>query len=151
MRACRRQLLAARVVLAAAMLALAGCVQLPLTPLDLQARKFESIPDKVVIYVVRDSPDFSDVAATIWLGEKLMLTTYPGTYFRWEVPPGAHRITGAAADIGQITLDTRPGTLYFVQQRVAAAMMGFPQSSFHHVDAPNGRAAVLRSVLLKSP
>lgn len=132
-------------------LALAGCQQLPPTPQDLQAKKFEAVPDKAVIYLVRDYPDFSDRQATIRLGDQVIIKTYPGTYYRWEVPPGAHRITGVAADIGQITLDTRPGTLYFVQQRVAAAMMGFPQSFFHQVDEPNGRAAISRSVLLTSP
>jgi len=46
---------------------LAGCVQLPPTPQDIQAKKFEGVPDKAVIYIVRDLPDFSDRPATIWL------------------------------------------------------------------------------------
>ena len=135
-------------VLAGAELLLAACVQLPPTPQDLQARKFEAVPDKAVIYLVRDSPDFSDVGATIWLGDNIRITTYPGTYYRWEVPPGAHRIAGVAADIGQTTVNAQPGRIYFVQQRVTVFMRGFAQSFFDHVVEANGRAAVLRSVLL---
>jgi len=60
-------------------LTLAGCQQLPLTPQDLQARKFEAVPDKAVIYVVRDAVDFSDVQAQIHVGDKLLLNTNPGT------------------------------------------------------------------------
>lgn len=128
-------------------LALAGCVQLPLTPQDIQARKFESVPDKAVIYLVRDHPDFSDKAATIWLGDTVMITTYPGTYFRWEAAPGTHHITGYGPDIGAITLQAEPGRIYFVQQRLAPFRQ-FPQSQFYLVNEPYGRAAVSRSVLV---
>lgn len=39
---------------------IAGCAQLPPTPQDIQAKKFEGVPDKAVIYRVRDIPDFND-------------------------------------------------------------------------------------------
>lgn len=150
MRAFHRLLCGARVMLAAAALPLAACVQLPPTPQDLQAKRFEPAADKAVIYLVRDAPDFSDVAATIRLDE-IWITTYPGTYYRWEVPPGAHRIAGVAADTGQTAVNAQPGEIYFIQQRVTMFMGGFAQSFFHHVAEPNGRAAVLRSVLLRAP
>jgi len=130
---------------------LAGCVQLPLTPEDIQARKFESVPGKAVIYLVRDSPDFSSVGAPIWFGDKLRITTYRGTYFRWEVPVGAHKITGANADTGIITVDAQSGRIYFVQQRVAPMGRDVGSSSFEHASEANGRAAVLRAVLLTTP
>ena len=128
---------------------LAGCVQLPLSPEDLQARKFEPVPDRAVIYVVRDSPDFSSVQAPIRLGDKLLLKTYPGTYYRWEVPAGKHTITGYGQDIGTLAVQVERGRIYFVQQRVA--VMRVPSSRFELVREPEGRAAVLRSVLLTTP
>ena len=76
---------------------LAGCTQLPLTPADIQARKFEAVPGKAVVYIVRDSPDFIDAPATIWLGDESTVTIYPGTYYRWETAPGANRISASAA------------------------------------------------------
>ena len=126
---------------------LAGCVQLPPTPQDLQAKKFEALPGKAVIYVVRDHPDFIDAGATINLGDTGVITTYPGTYYRWEVPPGAHRISGYAADSGSITVVTEAGRIYFVQQRLAP-FMRFPQSQFFLIAEPYGRAAVRRAVLV---
>jgi hypothetical protein len=127
---------------------LAGCQQLPLTPQDIQARKFESVPGMAVIYVVRDYPDFTQLQSMIYLGDKVILKTYPGTYYRWEVPPGEHRIQGATFDTGAIKLETMPGRIYFVQQRVTATFMGNSNSFFSVVAEPAGRAAVLRSVLL---
>lgn len=127
---------------------LAGCQQLPLTPQDIQARRFEAVPGMAVIYVVRDYPDFTELQSMIYLGDKLILKTYPGTYYRWEVPPGAHHIRGAAFDTGAITVNGAPGTIYFVQQRVTAALMASPNSFFQLVPEPAGRGAVLRSVLL---
>ncbi len=134
-----------RLLLASALL-LAGCVQLPPTPQDLQAKKFETLPDQAVIYVVRDYPDFADAGATINLGDTGVITTYPGTYYRWEVPPGAHCISGYAGDSGTITLNTEAGKLYFVQQRVSLFMQ-FLQSQFYRVAEPAGQAIVRRSVL----
>jgi hypothetical protein len=127
---------------------LAGCQQVPLTPQDIQARKFEAVPGMAVIYLVRDYPDFSEMQSTVYLGDRVTLKTYPGTYYRWEVPPGEHLIRGAAFDTGAIKLDTVPGGIYFVQQRVTAAPFLRASSFFSVVNEPAGRAAVTRSVLL---
>jgi hypothetical protein len=130
-------------------LALAGCadMQIPPTPADLQAKRFEAVPDKSVIYVVRDAPDFSSQASTLWLGESVMITTYEGTYYRWEVAPGTHQITGYGPDNGRFTLTTEPGRVYFIQQRLQP-FLRFPQSAFALVADPYGRAAVSRAVLV---
>ena len=128
-------------------LLLAGCVQLPPTPQDLQAKQFEALPDKAVIYVVRDYPELIDAGATLKLGDSGMITTYPGTYYRWEVPPGAHRISGYAGDSGSITIVTEAGRIYFVQQRLIP-LISFPQSQFFLIADPYGRAAVQRAVLV---
>ena len=128
-------------------LLLAGCVQLPPTPQDLQAKKFEAVPDKAVVYLVRDYPDFSDAAATIYLGEAAMITTYAGTYYRWEAEPGTHRISGFPGDMGAIVLRVEAGRIYYVQQRVSS-FFRFAQSYYQLVPEPQGRAAVMRAVLL---
>lgn len=127
---------------------LAGCPQLPLMPQDIQARKFEAVPGMAVIYLVRDYPDFTEMQATVYLGDSVILKTYPGTYYRWEAPPGEHQIRGAAFDTGTIRVTTLPGMIYFVQQRVTAAPFLRATSFFSVVNEPAGRAAVMRSVLL---
>jgi hypothetical protein len=143
-----------RSLLAAAAILLAGCVQLPPTPQDIQAKRFEA-PDsgKSVIYLVRDIPDFNDGPATIWLGDERVITTYPGTYFRWEIEPGAQRIAGFAGDSGSITVRTEAGRIYYVQQRVTPfTLFGSsvaPMSNFEVVTEASGRTVVMRAQLVQ--
>ncbi|MBX9811037.1 MAG: DUF2846 domain-containing protein [Burkholderiales bacterium] len=127
---------------------LAGCVQLPPSPQDIQAKKFESVPGKAVIYLVRNDPDISRLAAPVKLDDAIMGTTYAGTYFRWEVAPGRHRISGYASDNGEITLATEAGKIYFVRQIVVNPRVA--HSVFHTTDEDSGRRIVLRSGLIES-
>ena len=78
-----------------AVLLLAGCVQLPPTPQDVQAKRFEPVPGQSVIYVVRSPLDSSEPQG-LMLDGHATISTLPGTYFRWEVPPGQHHIQGYA-------------------------------------------------------
>jgi hypothetical protein len=102
-----------------------------------------------VIYLVRDSLDFSNDQAPIYIGENLLLTTYPGTYYRWVVAAGRHTLKGYGQDSGTITVEAGQGRIYFVQQRVTHIRV--TNSNFALVSEQQGRAAVLRSVLLTVP
>ena len=130
-------------------LGLAGCTPLPPSPQDIQAKKFEAVPGEAVIYVVRDSLDFSNDEAPIYIGEKVRVTTFPGTYYRWVVPAGRHTIAGFGQDNGTITVTVEQGKIYFVQQRVTH--FAVTNSNLSVVSESQGRAAVLRSVLLTAP
>src|SRR5205085_12524377 len=94
---------------------LVGRAPLPPSPQDIEAKRFELVPGKAVIYLVRDRPDISREAATVMLDDNMMGTTYPGTYFRWVVQPGRHQIRGFAGDAGSITIDVAPDRMYFLQ------------------------------------
>ena len=131
-----------------AVLLIAGCAQLPPTPQDIRAKKFEILPDKAAIYIVRSDPDFNRVQATIVLDDAAMITTYAGTYYRWEVAPGRHRIAGFASDSSFITLDTAPGRIYFVRQRLSPWSFS-PLSLFNVVGEQEGRAEVMRAEMVK--
>jgi hypothetical protein len=72
-----------------------GCAQLPPTAQDVAAKQFQPLPDKAVIYIVRPLVD-GNVSGPLSIPGGA-ISTHPGTYFRWEGPPGTHRITGAAA------------------------------------------------------
>ena len=129
-------------------LLLAGCAQLPPSPQEIEAKRFEPAPGKSVIYLVRDDPDFTDVGASVMLDDRMMGTTYPGTFFRWVVEPGPHQIRGFAGDSGSFSLATAPDAMYFVQQRVSRFLpMPSAQSYFQLVPEFHGRAVVLRSEL----
>lgn len=127
---------------------LTACAPLPPSPEDIQAKRFEPVPGKAVIYLVRDIPDISREAATVMLDDNMMGSTYEGTYFRWVVEPGRHQIRGFAGDAGAMTLDVWPDRIYYVQQSYTRGFTGFGQSFFRHIPEPYGRGAVLRSVLI---
>ena len=132
-----------------AVLLIAGCAQLSPTPQDIQAKRFETAPDKAAIYIVRGSPDFNSVQALIVLDDAVMITTYAGTYYRWEVAPGRHRIAGLASDSGVTTLDTTPGRIYFVRQRLSPSSRS-PMSMFSVVGEQEGRDVALQGQLVSS-
>lgn len=125
----------------------AGCAQLPPSPADIQAKKFETLPNRAVIYIARSDPDFSSDGATLLLDDTVTITTYPGTYYRWEVAPGAHRIEGFAADAGRMTISVEAAKIYFVQQSCVPGPFA-PRSSFWQVPASRGRAIVMQSELV---
>lgn len=129
---------------------LAACAPLPPSPADLQAKRFEPPPPgKAAVYLVRDLQDFSREAATVMLDDRMMGSTYPGTYFRWALDPGRHVIRGFAGDAGSITIDVAPDRMYFIQQTVGRPFFhGFEQSFFRPVHESYGRAAVLRGELV---
>ena len=136
-----------RILLFIAAVVLAGCVQPPLTPEDLEARKFEAVPGKAVIYLVRIFPDFNDAQTQVRVGEQLILKVNPGNYYRWVVDPGSHTIRGYAGDIGTITLQAEAGRIYYVRQQTSP-FTRMPISQFFLVDEHSGRTEVLRAVLL---
>src|SRR5215813_13198643 len=83
-------------------LLLAGCAQLPQTQADIQAKRFESVAGKSVIYVVRTPMD-SWEPSSLLLDSSAQVTTHRGTYYRWEVAPGTHRIAGMGAAVESVT------------------------------------------------
>jgi len=130
-------------------LGLAGCAHTPLppTPQEIQAKRFEPVASQSVIYIVRDYPDFNDSPATLTLDNAASITLYPGTFYRWEVPAGKHRVAGFAGDNGAIHLDTAPGRVYYVQHRLSVAGF-FPMSLFQVVGEGQGRAVAMRGQLV---
>jgi hypothetical protein len=126
----------------------AGCAQLPPSPQDIQAKRFETVPDKAVIYLVRDRLDAIRLTGVVVLDNAATIATYEGTYYRWEVAPGTHRIAGFAGDSGLITVNVEAGKLYFVQQWVWGWRS--PISLFRPVSEQHGRAVVMRSELIGS-
>ena len=129
-------------------LVLAGCITpLPPSPQEIEAKRFEPVPGKAVIYVVRQYPDITHEAASLMLDDNMMGSTYPGTFFRWVVEPGRHQIRGFAGDAGAIVIDVLPDRVYYVHQQYSKGFTGFGHSFFQLVPEPYGRGAVMRSEL----
>lgn len=135
-----------RTMLIAALL-LAGCAQLPPSAEDIQAKKFQVPSDRSAVYIVRtpmDSPEHGPVS----LGNS-QIATHRGTYYRWEVAPGTHRVSGFAA--GAVTVTTAPGKIYFVEHTV----LGDPDDGgiqtvrLREIGEQAGRSLVMNSQLLR--
>ena len=105
--------------------------------------QIEATPGSAVIYLVRSKPDIGPLPAQVRIGDRLVGTTYPGTYYRVEVPAGRHRLEGTGVDNGAITLDTQTGGIYFVQQRVTGTWREYsPHSFFSVIDEARARAVM---------
>jgi hypothetical protein len=135
-------------ILSLLVLALAGCITpLPPSPQEIEAKRFESVPGKAVIYLVREYPDLSPDTGTVTLDDNMMGSTHPGTFFRWVVEPGRHRIRGYAGDNGGMLIDVLPDRVYYVQHSYWRGFAGFGQSYFRLIPEPYGRSAVMRAEL----
>jgi len=129
-------------------LLLAGCVQIPPSPQDIEAKTFKSVPGKSVIYIVRGAlgPPLGD---TLSLNDKLQITTWTGTYYRWEVEPGVHHIEGFAPSGASIIMKTEAGKIYFVEHTVIGNSRDDVQNTFlEQLDDETGRAFVKDAQLL---
>ena len=137
-----------RTLVIVALLLLAGCVQLPPTPQDIQAKRFEAIPDKAVIYIVRPGVD-SPNGGPIVVGDLGMITTYQGTYYRWEVAPGTHRIYGFGPTSAAVTVRAEAGKVYFVQHTVLGNRRdGVQTMSLQQIGDGEGRRLVSGAQLI---
>jgi hypothetical protein len=128
---------------------LAGCAQLPPTAEDLQSKKFETVPGKAAIYIVRSRVD-SPNDGTIMIGNNGMITTRQGTYYRWETTPGVQRIQGYGPYNASVTVRAEAGKVYFVQHTVVGDPDDGGVSSMHlqQVDERYGRQLVSIAQLL---
>lgn len=115
---------------------------------DIQAKRFEPVPDKAVIYIVRDhvGPDLDHM---LRLGDSEMISTYTGRYYRWEAAPGTQRIAGTMESTASITLNVEAGKIYYVRHGVIGSegSDGIQWTYLQRVDEQVGRAIIARGVL----
>jgi hypothetical protein len=123
-----------------------GCAQaVPAIAADKPAAKVESVPDKAVIYIVRQPMD-SWEASTVALDDNQQITTYRGTYYRWEVAPGPHQIAGYAGAGGSVKLSTAPGKVYFVRHTVLSGRFaGSVTTQLREINEHDGRKLIAQS------
>ena len=137
-----------RALIVAVAFVFAGCAQVPPSAEDSRAKSFDAVPGKSVIYIVRGSlgPSLSD---TLYLNDSLQITTWTGTYYRWEAEPGEHRIAGFGPTNAMIAMRTEPGKVYFVLHRVVGTERdGVQNVGLQQLDDKTGRAMVQRARLL---
>ena len=129
-------------------LLLAGCAEVPPSAEDIQAKRFEPVPDKAVVYIVRDHVGM-DLDHMLRLGDSEIISTYTGRYYRWEVAPGTHRIAGMMESTASLTLNLEAGKIYYVRHGVIGsdASEGVQWTYLQRIDEQAGRAVIARGVL----
>lgn len=106
----------------AVVLALVACASTPQASRerDAAAKEFTPHPGAATLYVYR-SPFNTEIDDNVlYVDGRLIGSTVPGTYFRVHVTPGRHRLHGTGIDLGELTIDARPGQLYFIDLEVIA-------------------------------
>lgn len=131
-------------------LTMTGCQQLPPSPQDIEAKKFESIPGKAAIYIVRDAASV-EIGAPLWLDQGAQTTLYAGTYYRWVVNPGSHTIEAIGMSTASIKIQAEAGKIYFARYMVEGSFRdGVIASRLELVDNQAGRARVMQAVLVQT-
>ena len=112
--------------------ALAGCVSVPQASpqRDAAAREFNTHPGSATVYVFRNDsmgdPSADDDSA-LYIDDRLIGGTLPGTFFRIDVRPGDHVLHGVGYDQGRLAISTRSGEAYFVALNVVSGTSLFSQ------------------------
>lgn len=129
----------------AVLLTLGGCASTPQASRerDADAKSFETHPNAATLYVYRGPFNTEWDHNVLYVDGRLIGSTVPGTYFRINVVPGRHTLHGTGHDLGHLTIDARPGSIYFVDLAVIAG-----HSSYRTVTAAEGRKAVAECCVL---
>lgn len=140
-------------LLATVLLALAeGCASVPMATAqeDLWTKQnLKASPGRSLIVLYRNEGFGGAVKMPVALDGRVAGETAARVYFVWPVLPGRHELTSMTENTARLSLQTAPGSTYFVWQEVK---MGTWQagSALHLVSEQAGRKAVAECKLAKS-
>jgi Protein of unknown function (DUF2846) len=123
-----------------------GCATVPetATSADIQAKQFQAVSDKAVVYLYRQSNGFGDTLdANTHLDGQLIGALAPNTYQMIDVAPGHHTLSVAGpTNSEQADLEAAAGKVYFYAVSIKWAG---PMIRHRHIEAvseADGRAAI---------
>ena len=109
--------------------ALAGCASTPeaAPERDAEAKRFETRAGAASVYVFRN--DFPGTArledSVLYVDDRLIGGTLPGTFFRVDVLPGVRELHGYGYDAGSLRIRARDGEAHFVALNVVGGTSRF--------------------------
>jgi hypothetical protein len=110
-------------------IALGGCASVPEASLarDAEAKQFETRPGAAALYVFRnDFPSTSTLEdSVLYVDDRLIGATLPGTFFRIDLLPGTHELHGYGYDRGSFKIRARDGEAHFVALNVIGGVSHF--------------------------
>lgn len=137
---------ALRLALAAFVLVLGACASVPhATPeRDAEAKRFLTHPGTATLYVYR--PEFASAEmdeSVLYVGNRLIGATLPGTYFRVDLRPGPHLLRGYGHDLGRLQVELHSEEIAFVALGVFAG-----HSHFTRVEPERAKREIVRCCVL---
>jgi hypothetical protein len=115
--------------LAALLLITAGCASVPeaAPERDAEAKRFETSPGAATLYVFRNdsSGTQSSEDSVLYIDDRLIGGTVPGTYFRVDLTAGEHELHGFGYDQGSFRLRASQGQAHFVALNVIGGTSRF--------------------------
>jgi hypothetical protein len=135
-----------RAFTAATALAIAGCAQVPPSPQEIAGKKMEPVPGKAVVYIVQDP--FGVYSAGLTFDDGTQITTWPGTFYRWETRPGTRTIKSSDATLNaSMKLPVEAGKVYFVEHWVTGIRGSTTDSRLQKMNDKTGRQLVTNGTL----
>lgn len=120
-----------------------ACASTPFASLDrdAEAKRFEPVTREAVIYIYRPGAALSGPETTLWVDNRLVGSSLPGTYFRVIALPGRNVIDTSPPDTGRIEVTTQGNDVTFVEMRTIGPG-GSPSSRFRRMQPETATAAI---------
>ena len=143
--------LAKTLAVVSALIVVTGCASVARAPAatDMASKQFTAKPEVAQIYVYRNETLGAALSMPVTLDGKLMGTTGPNSYFKFDVASGLHKLT-SQGDGSQLDVNAEAGKLYFVWQEVKMGLMS-GGSKLQLVPADKGKAGVLECTQILNP
>lgn len=129
-----------------AILLLAGCTSVPHAPResDAEAKQFITHPNAATLYVYRSDFVVADLDdSAVYVDNRLIGSTLPGSYFRIDLLAGDHVLHGYGFDQGRLRITALSGEITFIRLNVTGG-----SSVFQRVDPETGRREIMRCCVL---
>jgi len=128
--------------------ALGGCASVPQASRDsdAEAKQFVTHPGFATLYVYRDELPVDNRTleeSVLYIDDRIVGSTLPGTYFRVDVQPGERRLHGYGYDYGRLTISAPSGEITFVSLSVVNGV-----SRFARVAPETGKRELTRCCVL---
>ena len=136
-------------VLAASLMALAGCASVPMGDIkkDAELKTFSPKADVALIYVYRNEFLLAAQRMYVEIDGRPLGQTAVKTYLVAEVSPGRHIVTSVLFErADSLEIEAVAGKLYYVWQEVKLGWE-YPRTRLHLVSEEEGRKGVLECQL----
>jgi hypothetical protein len=124
----------------------AACASTPqATPeRDAEARRFEPVTREAVIYIYRPGVALSGPETTLWVDNRLVGASLPGTFFRVIALPGRNVIDTSPPDSGRIEITTQGNDVTYVEMITEGRWIDAPSTRFRVMPDEQAKAEIAR-------